>query len=64
MDFNFKEDFWKLILLALAAFMNYGADFIAGKITEDKKRHNTVKIGLKLGAFALAIFVAIAVVFL
>ena len=64
MDFNFKQDFWKLILLVLAAFMNYGAEFISSKITKDTKKKSAIRIGLKLGAFALAIFVAVAVVFL
>lgn len=64
MNFNFEQDFWKLVLLVIAAVMNYSAGFVSGKFAEDEQKQTTIKITLKIIAFILAIFTAIAVVFL
>jgi len=64
MNFNLDGGVWKLGLLVVAAVMNYGAGFFASKFTSDEQKKMTIKITLKVIAFVLAIFAAIAVMFL
>ena len=63
-EFDLASDLWMLIVLVFAAVLYYGAGYVSKRVTEDEKRQTTIKLIMKLAAFAVAIFVALAAVFL
>ena len=63
-EFDLSNDLWRLIVLVFAAILNYSAGYVSKRVTEDEKKQTTIKLIMKLAAFAVAIFVAFAAVLL
>ena len=64
MEFLNNGGYWKMGVLLLAAILNYSAGFFSKKFTDDESKQMMIKMVMKISAFVLAIFAAVAVMYL